>query len=115
MQCIKCGRDTENNQVFCPECLASMDQAPIKPGTPVSIPKRPAREYTPPVKKDKPEDIILRLQKKLKALTIVILILLVGLGVSLGIIAYHFTTTEHGGPAIGSNYSTESPDEFRGR
>lgn len=115
MQCIKCGRDVEDKQVFCPECLASMDQAPVKPGTPVSIPKRPAREYTPPVKKDKPEEIILRLQKKLKVLSVTILVLVIALSISLGMITYHFVTTEHDGFDIGFNYSTEAADDFRGR
>lgn len=115
MQCIKCGRETEPKQVFCPDCLASMEKAPVKPGTPVTLPKRPKREYVPPVKKDKPEEVIFRLRRQIKGLTITIITLVVALGISIGIIAFHFATTEHNGLAIGSNYSTESSGEPRSR
>ena len=40
MQCLKCGRDTTENQVFCDSCLQTMDAYPIKPGTAVHLPHR---------------------------------------------------------------------------
>lgn len=40
MSCIRCGRDTEDNQVFCVECLADMERHPVKPGTPIQLPVR---------------------------------------------------------------------------
>ena len=40
MNCLKCGRETEDGQVFCKECLAIMEKYPVKPGTAVLLPKR---------------------------------------------------------------------------
>ena len=39
MNCVKCGREIEENQVFCPDCLTEMDGYPVKPGIVVHIPK----------------------------------------------------------------------------
>ena len=38
MQCMRCGRDTEADQVFCPDCLDEMKNYPVKPDTPVVLP-----------------------------------------------------------------------------
>ena len=39
-QCLKCGKKTEAQSVFCGECLAVMEHYPIKPGTVVHLPCR---------------------------------------------------------------------------
>lgn len=41
MQCMKCGREIANRQVFCEECLTEMEKYPVKPGTVVQLPPRP--------------------------------------------------------------------------
>ena len=43
MNCIRCGGEAENNQIFCNECLATMEQHPVKPGTPIQLPNREMR------------------------------------------------------------------------
>ncbi len=40
MKCMRCGNQTEENQVFCAECLEDMERQPVKPGTPVLLPDR---------------------------------------------------------------------------
>ena len=40
MYCLKCGNETENEQVFCKHCLEVMDKYPVKPGTHVQLPRR---------------------------------------------------------------------------
>ena len=40
MACLKCGKDTTSDHVFCDSCLSSMEAYPIKPGTPVQLPVR---------------------------------------------------------------------------
>lgn len=40
MYCLKCGREVEGQQVYCAGCLEIMDRYPIKPGTPVQLPKK---------------------------------------------------------------------------
>lgn len=111
MQCIKCGRDAEDNHVFCKQCLSSMEKAPVKPGTPVVIPKRPQKAHSSVQKKEKPEEQIPRLRKIIRVLSWVCAGLVLALTVSIGLIVWHFSATEHGGPAIGQNYSTEAPDD----
>lgn len=111
MQCMKCGRETDSSAVFCDTCLSKMESAPVKPGTPVVIPKRPEKFHAPVVKKEKPEDIIFRLRRRIRALIILITSLSILLGLSIGVIVFHYTTTDHDAPAIGQNYSTESPED----
>ena len=48
MSCMRCGKETKEDQAFCDECLEEMEQYPIKPGTPIQL---PLREDKPPVKR----------------------------------------------------------------
>ena len=41
MNCMKCGREVDESQVFCTECLSEMERYPVKPGTVVQLPVRP--------------------------------------------------------------------------
>lgn len=40
MYCLKCGKETEADNVFCAGCLEVMEKYPVKPGTAVYIPSR---------------------------------------------------------------------------
>lgn len=40
MNCMKCGRELKTEGVFCDECLAEMENYPIKPGAVVHLPRR---------------------------------------------------------------------------
>lgn len=40
MYCLRCGTETEKDQVFCQKCTENMDRHPVKPGTPIKIPVR---------------------------------------------------------------------------
>ena len=114
MKCMKCSRETEPNEVFCSACLKSMAAAPVKPGTPVTIPKRPNPKNAPPaVKKEKPEEVIERLQKSIRKLRITTALLLAALCLSIGIIVLFWDsdTVENAGFGIGQNYSTEAHGE----
>lgn len=46
MNCIRCGREIEAEQVFCAECLEDMERHPVKPGTPIQLPVREHRGNT---------------------------------------------------------------------
>ena len=108
MNCMKCGRETQSGQVFCPSCLEDMSAYPVKPGTPVSIPKRPQKKAPEPVKKDKPEETIFRLRKSIRIWRFTALILFLLLAASVSLLGWHYATTDHGGFSIGQNYSTET-------
>ena len=40
MYCLRCGRDTNQERVFCDDCLELMDKQPVKPGTAIQLPRR---------------------------------------------------------------------------
>ena len=42
MYCLKCGQETGSEKIFCDQCLDSMDQYPVKPGTAIHLPRRDA-------------------------------------------------------------------------
>ncbi|MBR4017727.1 MAG: hypothetical protein IKK11_07935 [Oscillospiraceae bacterium] len=46
MECLKCGKVSKNDQVFCAECLKKMEDYPVKPDVPVVLPSRKNRQST---------------------------------------------------------------------
>lgn len=44
MPCMKCGRETAADAIFCDECLEQMRKYPIKPGTVALIPPQPPQQ-----------------------------------------------------------------------
>ena len=40
MNCLKCGRDIPEEQLFCESCLEVMERYPVKPNTAVQLPHR---------------------------------------------------------------------------
>lgn len=43
MACLKCGKKTADEQVFCPACLAVMEAYPVKPILHIQLPNRKER------------------------------------------------------------------------
>lgn len=84
MNCMRCGREIRDGQVFCPECLAEMEKCPVKPDAPVRLPRRPDADLRRPVRKKGPsEEEQIRILKKrvrilglLLAAALVVIILL---------------------------------------
>ena len=111
MGCIKCGRDTVSEQVFCPDCLAEMEKYPVRPGTVVQL---PSRKNTSSVKKPQkkrtvPAEEQLKVLKKRYRNTVILLIVVTAIAVLLA-----FPAAEHlmeGRFKIGQNYTTITPTE----
>ena len=40
MYCLKCGKDTKDEKIFCDACLETMERYPVKPGTAIQLHKR---------------------------------------------------------------------------
>lgn len=40
MNCLKCGKETGEQDIFCSHCLEVMEQYPVKPGTAIILPQR---------------------------------------------------------------------------
>lgn len=89
MNCLKCGKVTTNEQIFCDDCLQVMAQHPVKPGTPVYLPQREgAASPKKPSRKNRQvsaEEQVKELQKRNRRLwrwltaVSLVLILLIGL------------------------------------
>lgn len=80
MSCLRCGRDTENQQVFCAACLEEMARHPVRSDTPVYLPVRktreaPRKQYRWQRRERSAEEIIAILRKRVRILTAACVIL----------------------------------------
>ena len=108
MNCMKCGRETPSDQVFCEDCLLDMEKHPVKPGTVVVLPKRKdhAGIKKPPKKRAIPlEEQVKILRKRIKTLTILLLFMIAAVGALLYPAALYLKE-DHYKP--GQNYNSVS-------
>ena len=87
MNCMKCGREIAEGQVFCDGCLAEMGKYPVKPGTLVRLPERrsePVGKKPHPRRKQAaaPEEQVKKLRRTLRRLIAALVVSLILLGVS---------------------------------
>ena len=112
MNCLRCGRETENQQVFCKACLDYMALHPVKSDTPVYLPVRKEKEA--PRKQRRwhrrersAEETVVILRKRVRFLTAVTLILFSLLSAA---VAGVWLAKEQGAeipiPNIGQNFLT---------
>ncbi len=88
MKCLKCGKETQHEHVFCDHCLDSMAAYPVKPGAPIHLPK-PAvstAAQKPSARKKAPslEEQVGKLKKTRLWLSITSAVLLLALALSFG-------------------------------
>lgn len=117
MFCLKCGKETKGEQVFCDSCLQVMDAYPVRSDAPIHLPNR--TEPQPPKKASSrkrslpPEEQIQLLKTTNRRLALTVLGLAVALGICASAFIYHLITNpaqqaaDSGNP--GKNY-TYSPD-----
>lgn len=111
MQCLKCGKDTKNEQVFCPRCLEVMENYPVKADVRIQLPnhatrdlsKKSARKRRPPSAVEQ----IAALRAKNRRLMLVILALVLLLGAAGYLLARVTQTAEN--VEWGKNYTFDSP------
>lgn len=106
MNCMKCGRETAAEQIFCQECLLDMEKYPVKPGTTVQLPKQ--REASTPRKNSKrrnlsTEEQLKWLKRRVRILTVLLFLALV-LIAALAYPAAEYFLEDHFRP--GQNYSS---------
>ena len=86
MRCLKCGKETDRDQVFCDHCLGGMDAYPVEPGTHIHLPRNATAPAVrkPPSRKHvlSPEENVERLKKVSIWLTSIILVLSIALAVT---------------------------------
>jgi len=106
--CLKCGKETDADHVFCSACLEKMAQCPVKPGTAVQLPKRP----DPGEKKSQAAKQPLsmreqnrRLRKRVKRLRLALLgaLLLLAMSIAALVLQHQEQPEEEN---IGQNYNT---------
>lgn len=109
MQCLRCGREIAVGDVFCRDCLADMAGHPVKPGTPVLIPKR--QETVAPKKQAPrrpavpPEEQVKRLKRRLRLVSAV-LALVLAVGCAAAWFGYRYIVELRSKRLPGQNYSS---------
>ena len=109
LHCMKCGSEIEDGQVFCERCLSDMKRCPVKPGTRIQLPNRPAPEAAkkPAPKKRTPtaEEKLTRLRQVVKWLAIALVTSLLLLGFTISLLLEE-SGMERPQENIGQNYNT---------
>lgn len=111
MNCMKCGREFQEQGVFCRDCLEEMEKYPVLPGTVVQLPRH--REQIPfrrTLKRHVPsaEEQLAKLRKTV-AILLLLLMICVGLIVLMFNPTMHYIGHDHF--AIGQNYSSVTSNQ----
>lgn len=107
MNCMRCGRETPDDQVFCPECLAEMEKCPVKPDATVRIPRRPDPVSRRNVRrKGSPEEEQIRHLKKQVRILAWLLILAAAVIIALSIPAVRSLLEDSIALLPGQNYTS---------
>lgn len=107
MKCMRCGTEIASGAVFCEECLADMEKHPVKPGTPINLPRR---EKQQPAKRNKkrfykPEEHISALRRLVVWLMALIIVLILALTATVYML-FHQPDQNDGNRLPGQNYGT---------
>lgn len=107
MYCMKCGRSTTGDHVFCDSCQQVMAAYPVAPGTAVHLPHHLPPKKAAPRKRTIPlEEQIQSLRKSLRRTRTFALILLIVLAMTAAILLHEVTDIE--APVIGQNYTIDT-------
>ena len=105
MNCLRCGRETENEQVFCFLCESVMVKHPVKPNTVVTIPDRPAPTPSVLRKTTRQEVDTAPLRRTIAQLRLWVCMLLAALMLCVAALTWQ-ELSRADGPTIGQNYSS---------
>lgn len=112
MNCMKCGVEIPENQVFCDHCLSQMEQYPVKPGAHIHLPKRAQTVDVPKkaLKKKRtptPEEQLSTLRLKVLRIRLVAVVLAFLLCVVGGLLALK-VYEDYVAPIPGRNYTIDT-------
>ena len=106
MLCLRCGREIEEDQVFCPQCESDMEKHPVKPNTVVTIPERTARRRSAPVRTPaQPEEDTTQLHRTILQLRLWVCMLMAVLLLCVGVLTWQELNRKNQ-HAIGQNYNS---------
>lgn len=80
MNCMKCGREIDEKQAFCPKCLELMQANPVKADIVIKLPTRqdaPAKKTQSRKKSRSPQEQVTQLKRRNRWLIAIICLLLV--------------------------------------
>lgn len=111
VNCLKCGREIEEGQVFCNDCLVQMAKYPVKPGTAVQLPSRGSAAVSKKVHprrrgKAAPEEQLRTLKIRVRILSALLAVCVVLL-IVLSVVTFRYMSANRLLP--GQNYSAVSP------
>ncbi len=79
MECLKCGRVSKDDQVFCAECLKKMEAYPVKPDVHVVLPSRKGQQTAKKTGRKRrittPEEQVALLKRRQRRLVVAISLL----------------------------------------
>lgn len=106
MNCLKCGREISEGQVFCEDCRLEMEKYPIKPGIPIQLPRR---VEAPPVKKVSRRRVLtaeeqVKILRRISWILALLLLVMTLLAAALAYPAVQYLMEDHFLP--GQNYSS---------
>lgn len=112
MNCIKCGVEIPEHQVFCDHCQAVMAQYPVKPDAHIHLPKRAAsvEPAKKPGKKKRTltqEELVSSLKLRVLRLRLAVVVLVFVLCVLGGLFAMNLYQQYHE-PVTGKNYTIDT-------
>ncbi len=106
MQCLRCGREVTEGQVFCCACADLMAKHPVNPNTVVTLPERSLRERTnAPRKPQRTEEDTDHLHHTILQLRLWICMLMAALMLCVAFLTWQELSQEKK-PAIGQNYNS---------
>lgn len=107
MYCLRCGRETEDDQAFCLECQKEMAKYPIDPNVAVQLPVRRQAPPKKPVKrKILPEEQVKILRRRVRLFACLFAAALIA---ALCLAVPVIRDMESNKFQIGQNYSTVKP------
>lgn len=105
MNCMKCGVEIPEGQVFCDPCLEVMATHPVPPGIHVQLPRRPAKTADRKAKELTPEAQIVHLNRAIRWLLVTVGVLTAAV-VILALLVIQKPDTPQPQPVTGRNYTT---------
>ena len=111
MICTKCGREHDDDSVFCRKCLDTMKNYPVKPDAALQLPKRNTLAAKKPSTRKKTvsaEELVIQQRKTIKMLWITLLCSIILLALSITLL-FHLVQEEDIQVTIGQNYMTKDP------
>ena len=110
MHCLKCGKETAGNQLFCEGCLKVMENYPVKPDITVQLPQRPkaASSKQPRKRALQPEEQLVLMHRLVRRLIVALVVVSVLFALSAAGLVRTYKNKEAVPATVGRNYTVGS-------